>query len=329
MRARELQQTLPDAMPAPAPAMDMDAPSPAGAYGASPMSGAYGARSTDAAAPMPGTYGMYGAPAMAGTYGTRSDASTYGDAATPAYGSRAAAMGPTMTNPAYGDRAVDAAGEEELRSDRGMPAAMGTYGTAAPAGTYSAPRGARTSRGLPMAGEEPNMEPDMNGDMDAPESDMDGDMDGDIDAPEPDMDASATEADNEGDMEERMEDDASPEVVAAEAEDEPAAAQRGMPEGEEEEMDKDTEELVPDVDPDAPWAGNATAVPCAGKPVRRHQKCAGVPGRRHFAVRAPCANPEDLCMVKNAFHAQCVSQKRYVRKIRQGWPGEVLACPKA
>lgn len=88
------------------------------------------------------------------------------------------------------------------------------------------------------------------------------------------------------------------------------------------------EVLIPDVDPKAEWAPYTRAVPCEGASVRTHGKCAGLAGRDRIAVRAPCKNPKDLCMVKNPFHAQCVMQERYRLKLEEGWDGEVLACPK-
>jgi hypothetical protein len=88
------------------------------------------------------------------------------------------------------------------------------------------------------------------------------------------------------------------------------------------------EEMIPDVDPVAEWAPLTRAVPCEGASIPTHGKCAGLAGRDRIAVRAPCLNPNDLCMVKNPFHAQCVTSSRYRRKVQEGWSGEVLACPK-
>ena len=278
-----------------------------------------------------------------------SSAGSYGAAITPGiYGSRSGAYGDAVPNvgPAYGSRAVDAAGEEPLSSDRDMA----TVGAPPPAGAYA------PTLDAPMPAMDAPM-PAMDMDAPMPAKSMDTPTPA-MDAPMPAMDTEM-EAPMAAEMEEPMDTE---DVAAAEEPEVPASKPRGKSADapgqkvkmanmeknaekkaakaaatvakKEADMTKAMERtmhLVPDVDAAAPWAAKATAVPCIGETVARHGKCAGVEGkgRGDFLVRKPCENAADLCMVKNGFHAQCVSQSRYERKVRQGWSGEVLACPKA
>jgi hypothetical protein len=52
------------------------------------------------------------------------------------------------------------------------------------------------------------------------------------------------------------------------------------------------------------------------------QKCGG----KGFNISVSCCDPTESCVVKNAFYAQCITEKKATDNVANGWDGAVVEC---